>query len=81
MSPVDFKLPKVGEFEWSALLVVSGAFALVHGNWWLTSIVWALMVGALLIYTKRLGACIVAHATTNLLLAAYVLKYKEWAFW
>ena len=56
-------------------------FALVHGNWWLTSIVWALMIGGLLVYTKSLGACIIAHAVTNLLLAGYVLKWKDWAFW
>jgi CAAX prenyl protease-like protein len=81
LAPNDFKLAEVGERSWSALLIVSLVFAVVHGNWWLTSIVWALMVGALLIYTKSLGACIVAHAVTNLLLAVYVLKYRDWAFW
>ncbi|MGB7160362.1 MAG: CPBP family glutamic-type intramembrane protease [Tepidisphaeraceae bacterium] len=53
----------------------------IHGNWWLTSIVWALMIGALLMYTRSLGACIIAHAVTNLLLAVYVLVYRDWAFW
>ncbi len=81
IAPNDFKLAEVGEFDWSAFLVVPVVFALVHGNWWATSIVWALMIGGLLVYTKSLGACIIAHATTNLLLALYVLKYKDWAFW
>jgi hypothetical protein len=81
IAPNDFKLARVGEFEWPAFLVVPIVFAMVHGNWWLTSIVWALMIGGLLVYTKSLGACIIAHATTNLLLAAYVLKWKDWAFW
>ena len=81
LAPSDFKLAKVGEFEWPAYLGVAGAFALVHGNWWLTSIVWALMIAALLVYTKSLGACIIAHAVTNLLLAAYVLKTHDWSFW
>ncbi|MDQ3439470.1 MAG: CAAX prenyl protease-related protein [Planctomycetota bacterium] len=81
LAPNDFKLAEVGERSWSALLIVSGVFAFVHGNWWLTSIVWALMIGGLLMYTKSLGACIIAHAVTNLLLAAYVLKYRDWAFW
>jgi CAAX prenyl protease-like protein len=80
-SPNDFKIPPVGERDWVSYLAVSGVFAVVHGNWWLTAIVWALMVGALLIYTKSLGACVVAHATTNLLLAIYVLKYRAWDFW
>ena len=81
LAPNDFKLAKVGEWAWPPFLIVAGAFAVVHGNWWLTSIVWALMVGTLLVYTKSLGACIIAHATTNLLLAGYVLWTKDWAFW
>ena len=81
LAPNDFKLARVGEWGWAPLLVVSGAFALVHGNWWLTSIAWAMMVGGLLVYTRSLGACIIAHAVTNALLAAYVLKTHDWAFW
>jgi CAAX prenyl protease-like protein len=81
LAPNDFKLAAMGEWGWLPFLVVSGAFALVHGNWWLTSIVWGLMVAGLLVYTKSLGACIVAHATTNLLLAAYVLWTRDWSFW
>jgi len=81
LAPNDFKLAAVGEWSLSALLIVSVAFATVHGNWWLTAIVWAMMVGGLLAYTKSLGACIIAHATTNLLLAVYVLVSQDWAFW
>jgi hypothetical protein len=39
------------------------------------------MVAALLVYTKSLGACIIAHAVTNGLLAAYVLRAHDWSFW
>ena len=81
LAPNDFKLAAVGEWGWAPFLGVSAAFALVHGNWWLTSIVWALMIGVLLVYTKSLGACIVAHAVTNLLLGVYVLRTGDWAFW
>ena len=81
LAPNNFKLAAVGEWGWAPFLIVSGAFAGVHGNWWLTSIVWALMVGALLAYTKSLGACIIAHGVTNLLLAVYVLRWRDWAFW
>jgi uncharacterized protein len=81
LAPNDFKLARVGEWGWAPFLIVSGVFATVHGNWWLTAIVWALMVAGLLVYTKSLGACIVAHATTNLLLAIYVLKTHDWSFW
>lgn len=81
LAPNDFKLAAIGEWSLGALLIVSGAFATVHGNWWLTAIVWGLMIGLLLVYTKSLGACIVCHATTNLLLGLYVLEYHAWSFW
>jgi len=81
IAPNDFKLAQVGEWDWKAFVGISLVFAVVHGNWWLTSIVWAAMVAGLLVYTKSLGACIIAHAVTNLLLAVYVLRTKDWAFW
>ena len=81
LAPNDFKLADVGEWGWAPFLGVSVAFAVVHGNWWLTSIVWALMIAGLLVYTKSLGACIIAHAVTNLLLGVYVLGTRDWAFW
>lgn len=76
-----FKRVQVGKWSWRAFLIVTFAFALVHGNWWLTSIVWAALIGVLLVYTKSIGACIIAHAVTNLLLAVYVLRTGDWAFW
>jgi CAAX prenyl protease-like protein len=81
IAPNDFKLAKVGEWSLAPFLIVAGIFSTVHGNWWLTAIAWGLLIGVLLVYTKSLGACIVAHATTNLLLAIYVLVYHDWAFW
>ena len=55
LAPNDFKLAAVGEWSWAPFLGVSVAFAVVHGNWWLTSIVWALMIAGLLVYTKSLA--------------------------
>ena len=75
------KLAKVGEWDPKAFVIIPLIFAVVHGNWWLTAIVWALMIGGLLVYTRSLGACIIAHATTNLLLGLYVLYTKQWFFW
>jgi CAAX prenyl protease-like protein len=70
LAPNDFKLAQVGEFDWTAFVVVSLAFATVHGTWWPTAIVWGTMIGLLLVYTKSLGACVIMHAVTNQLLAA-----------
>jgi CAAX prenyl protease-like protein len=81
IAPNDFKLAKVGEWDVKAFLIVAVIFTVVHGNWWLTAFVWALMVGGLLAYTRSLGACIIAHGTTNLLLGIFVLYTKQWFFW
>lgn len=81
IAPNDFKLAGVGEWDWKAFVATSLLFAIVHGNWWLTSIVWGFMVAGLLAFTRSLGACIIMHGVTNLLLGLYVLKYRDWAFW
>ena len=81
LSPNDFKLASVGEWGWAPFLVTSILFCTVHGHWWPTAIVWGLMVAGLLVYTKSLGACVIAHAVTNGLLAAYVLRSHDWSFW
>jgi CAAX prenyl protease-like protein len=81
IAPADFKLAQVGEKSWSAFLIVAIAFATVHGNWWLTAIVWGMLVGGLLVRTRSLGACIVMHGVTNLLLGVYVLWTRDWSFW
>ncbi|HWB53391.1 MAG TPA: CAAX prenyl protease-related protein [Tepidisphaeraceae bacterium] len=79
-SPNDFKLAEVGEWDWKALIVVSAFFASVHIQW-ITAFVWGLMIGLLLIRTRSIGACIVAHAVTNFLLGGYVLWTHDWYFW
>ena len=85
-SPNDFKLQQVGEYDRGGFWFVPLIFATVHVQW-LTAIVWALLVAVLLLKTRSLGACIIAHGVTNFLLGAYVLfaHYKlgwdEWYFW
>ena len=81
IAPNDFKLAHVGEWDWKAFLIVAVAFgAGVHIEW-LTAIVCGLIYGALLVLTRSLGACIIAHGVTNFLLGAYVLRTHEWKFW
>ncbi|MDB5330941.1 MAG: prenyl protease-related protein [Phycisphaerales bacterium] len=79
-APNDFKLAAVGERDWTACLIVAVIFSAVHIQW-MTAIVWGLMVGGLLMLTRSLGACILMHAVTNLLLGWYVLKTGDWYFW
>lgn len=68
----DFANEPVGRYEAKAFWLVPLAFAFVHVQF-LTAIVWGLLIAWLLVRTKSLGACIVAHATTNLLLGLWIL--------
>lgn len=80
IAPADFKLASVGEWNPTAFFLVAFAFCVVHPQW-LTAIVWGLLVGGLLLYTRSLGACIIMHAVTNFLLGLYVLKTAQWQWW
>jgi exosortase E/protease (VPEID-CTERM system) len=64
-----------------AVLASSVAFGLLHGRMWFAGAV----AGVLYAFAARrrgcLGDAIVAHATTNLLLAAYVLAFQQWQLW
>jgi len=79
-APANFKMAAIGDWDWMTVVVVALAFCLVH-PWWITAIVWALLIAWLLIHTRSLGACIVAHGVTNFLLAMYVLIYRDWVLW
>jgi hypothetical protein len=80
LSPNDIHLAEVGEFDWGAIFLVSAAFASVHIQW-ITALTWGLMIAWLLVRTKSIGACIIAHAVTNFLLGAYVLYTRDWYYW
>ncbi|MCS7305444.1 MAG: CPBP family glutamic-type intramembrane protease [Thermoguttaceae bacterium] len=43
--------------------------------------IWFLFVSLLAYKTKNIWDCVVAHATTNLLLGAYILLLAEWQYW
>jgi len=79
-APNDFKIAEIGERDWKSFAIVTLAFASVHIQW-MTAIVWGSMIALLLVRTRSLGACIIAHAVTNLLLGVYVLYTHDWAFW
>jgi CAAX prenyl protease-like protein len=67
--------------RWPALAVSALAFGLMHGVLWLPGIAAGLAYGALAIRTDKLGESVAAHATTNALLAAYVLMFDRWQLW
>ena len=56
-----------------------GLFAIEHDRW-LVAAICGIAYGWLYL-RKGLGAAIVAHATTNLVLGLWVLKTGQWQFW
>lgn len=61
-------------FGWMVAL-----FAIEHDRWLVGAI--AGLAYGLLYLRKGLGAAIVAHVTTNLVLGLWVLKTGQWQFW
>jgi CAAX prenyl protease-like protein len=76
-APNDFSMIPVGEYERNAFWLLPVFFAFVHVQF-ITAIVWSLLIAWLLVRTRSIGACIVAHAVTNLLLGLWVLA--TWKF-
>jgi len=64
-----------------SLGVSSVAFGLMHGQHWMVGILAGLAYAAVLKWRGRIGDAIVAHATSNLLLTAWVLLRADWAQW
>jgi len=69
----------VGTFTWLSLIGMSVIFAIEHVQW-PAGFLYGLMMGILLIRTKSLGSCIVAHAITNWTLYLYVIYRGDWQF-
>jgi len=65
----------------TALIVSAVAFGIGHGTLWLPGIAAGLAYAGVLVRTGRFGEAVAAHATTNALLAAYVLLWGQWQLW
>jgi CAAX prenyl protease-like protein len=71
----------VGSFTWFSLLGMSALFGVNHGfDYLIPGFLYGLMMGLLVIRTKSLGACIVAHGVTNWSLYLYVIFTGDWQF-
>jgi exosortase E/protease (VPEID-CTERM system) len=59
----------------------SVVFGLMHGQHWVVGILAGLAYAGALRWRGRMGDAVVAHAVSNLLLAAWVLGFGDWAQW
>ncbi len=75
-----FQEVAIGTFTWGSLLGVAAMFGILGHIQRPSGVAYGLMMGLLLIRTKSLGACIVAHGVTNLTLYLYVIYFGDWQF-
>jgi CAAX prenyl protease-like protein len=77
----DFELLSPRSFTFLSVLVSSVAFGLLHGDRWLAGIVAGLLYAVAFLRRGRIGDAVAAHATTNALLAGWVLIRGDWYMW
>jgi len=64
-----------------SVLASSIVFGLPHGDRWLAGIVAGILYAVVFLARGRIGDAVVAHATTNALLAIWVLARGAWYMW
>lgn len=64
-----------------AIAISSVAFGAMHGGNWIAGTSVGLLYAAAFLRRGRIGDAVAAHAATNALLAAWVLAWRDWAFW
>jgi exosortase E/protease (VPEID-CTERM system) len=77
----DFEALGLRKFTYVSLLLSSVAFGLLHGDRWIAGSVAGLLYALALLKRGRIGDAVVAHATTNALLAVWVLFRGNWGLW
>jgi CAAX prenyl protease-like protein len=76
----DFREVLPGRLTWVSLAASSVAFGALHGRWLAGTL--AGLAYALALHRRgSLGDAVLAHATTNALIAAYVLATATWSLW
>jgi CAAX prenyl protease-like protein len=76
----DFENVPLGQFTWLSFLLTSLLFGLLHERWFAGTL--AGMGYALALYRRgQLGDAVIAHMTTNALIAIFVLAQARWSLW
>ena len=78
---LDFEAVAWRNYSALALIVSSVAFGSLHGERWLAGSLAGLLYAGAMLWRGRIGDAVVAHATTNALLAAWVLLGQRWSLW
>lgn len=77
----DFEKVPLGKYAPGAFWIVAILFASEHGPYWEVGLMAGVVYNWWMIRTKSLADCMLAHAVTNGVLAAYVMASGQWQYW
>lgn len=77
----DFEAVPWASAGWGPLVLSAVAFAVMHDALWWPALGAGIAYGLVVTRSGRFGEAVVAHATTNALLALWVLGFGEWRLW
>ena len=77
----DFKRVPLGAYTPLAFWLVAVLFASEHGPFWDVGLLAGIVYNGWMIRTRNLWDCIIAHAVTNGVLAAWVIAGNHWQYW
>jgi CAAX prenyl protease-like protein len=77
----DFERVPLGTFAPASFWLVAILFASEHGSYWDVGLAAGIVYNWWLVRTRNLWDCILAHAVTNAVLAAYVIGAGQWQYW
>jgi exosortase E/protease (VPEID-CTERM system) len=81
LTQADFDAVRFQSVRWPALAATAIVFGFAHGALWLPGIAAGVLFGLMVVRRGQIGEAVVAHATSNALLAASVLGWNQWQLW
>jgi CAAX prenyl protease-like protein len=77
-----FTTVAIGTFSWLSFLAVTIVFGFAHSRAdWIAALICGALYNVVAYRTRSLTSCVVAHATTNLLLGVWIMQTRQWGFW
>jgi CAAX prenyl protease-like protein len=76
-----FEKVALGTFAPMAFWVTAALFASEHGSFWDVGLITGIIFNWWMIRTRNMWDCILTHAVTNGVLAAYVVLAGQWQYW
>ncbi len=80
VNPDNFNQVAIGTYTAASFTMVVVLMAVAHTEW-LAAALFSAAMNVVVYRTKSVGACIAAHAATNLCLGIYILVFHAWRFW